>query len=190
MGRCPFLPFPLEFHGVFQSGRFIFLSKPEIRNQTHDSFPRHGKSRLGREESCVFMELVFWTIVFQRSCLCVRMKRNIVFLGLSSCRFVSHITLIHPNVSSMLLQKMGFTKLLLHPPYCLYLSLPVPQQTNTIFSPGQVKRVMPKITLQGSFCCQLKCRGQPAPLDVTYHCRTPNPSLRIICILWVVRMEK
>lgn len=139
---------------------------------------------------CIY-GISFLNYSFSWSCLCVRMKRNSVFLGLSSCRFVSHIiTLIHPNVSSMLLQKMGFTKLLLHPPYCLYLSLPVPQQTNTIFSPGQVKRVMPKITLQGSFCCQLKCRGQPAPLDVTYHCRTPNPSLRIICILWVVRMEK
>ena len=105
----------------------------------------------------------------------MRMKRNL-FLGLSNCSFESHITQIYPTVSYVLLQK----DLVPHTPASSSLLPPsesssISIEKHNIFTGGSGNIHAKKL----SFRIQLpkvKTEKQSAPLAVTSHCRSPNPT--------------
>lgn len=75
----------------------------------------------------------------------------------------------------------GFIKVLLHPPYRLYLSEPSRTSRDKVSSLGQVERAVPKITVQDS-AANITMQKQLAAMDAKRHCRTLSLPLFSICI--------
>lgn len=162
MGWFAIYPSPSQFQGVLQDSRLVLLLNPKVQNQTYILlFPGTCISGPENEGNAYWWNSFFKLSVFFHSCLCMRMKRNLMFLESSSCCFEHNMTKIHSTVYFLFVfEKLWHHKLPLYLSFCLIKTFQQLTGKGNILT-GASESLIAKNYLSGFCPQQLKPRSSP-----------------------------